>query len=1089
MSRSLSAFCCRFIAFLGASLLSAGVSFPAAAGIGMANYRPIVWEIEGTGIEVTGSGSAINRVLGTCPFEMMSGSTKDKIYAAAADAAKKKGDPDGCPFATDRNGVSNEKLYLSICRNFYRSMNLALPVTLGQPRPTTYIGCELEPTLRAQAVLNQTIENEKGRVDKANALAGAAILSLESSIEARKAEEKRRKEEEEAKKQCKQAAKKRISDFWAKKKEVQCYKAVRKIIKDISKEKVKEIKAQVKQLSATFVSARDSVFGTSVPSPIGIALAAASVADSAADLVGTALDLEEMLKTMNEGCAGVITGLEALQDFQTQVLDQLSCQGLASLIERQMTQCIRVNFSADLRLPRFSLALQCPVNLNVNMTYAAGRFNCSASGSVSTGVNATLGRQSLLSTTDGSLSKAFSSDCFTSSEEQKALNGGVAGADLGGLPSSSGGRIPGSDCNTLDSNPAKNEPIKGEKYLKANFTRTGWAVGGSETLAGSGLTITRCDYYDNGDRMKTNYVFGSGTSCNTGANGFMDSGFEANTACYPNGGYTPASLPSVPDACLYHPDCLDAGGAFSSTREGTGNCPKPANPAFDETRTYATVSGGGIGPQETKVLSCKDFATVLEPEVQCCDPQVQNCTTRDVNVKLCSCDSGNALNKIKLVPNVNDPTGTTMIQDPAGYCEQGGKVTCCSKNLNGKDWCMANMGLGSICANEASKESQCVGKDTLATYIGPKGTEKTITAKDLVLSKPSPYVYLFIRPDAKIGNEQCCMTKWCNVCPQHYANAYGLSLVQSDRKQAESDAENNALLGVGWPFIDEYNLQGVQMNKYKIGINPINLVSKITYRGSDGWYKEYVSTAYPSMAMASDMADKPLYAALNDCNAISPWKAHWVKEDDFNNGEMGFRIDYFLDLPLPGKQQDEINSKKTDDEKNTTNISVVVSTPDDGGARIRKYSVAKIPSMREMPLDYINRMRAAMSSEDKTLAPIPLCSEVVKICVPNANTALTGGGTLGTPNGTNNGGGNTTPATVPAADTPVVVTPVTNPGTSPGGGGGGAERVEALSSKAGAASSIMVVPSASATQNGATAVPSATNSGSSSSSSVKGSLY
>jgi hypothetical protein len=410
---------------------------------------------------------------------------------------------------------------------------------------------------------------------------------------------------------------------------------------------------------------------------------------------------------------------------------------------------------------------------------------------------------------------------------------------------------------------------------------------------------------------------------------------------------------------------------------------------FNPSATYITFTTGGFGAKTQVTNNCSGLSGTLQPVIQCCDPQKQDCTTKDANTPLCVCDEGDASNTVGVVPGTNTP-------DPAGACVEGGTRTCCSPRLNGgsTDWCNANMGSGSICADEVG--DQCVASGTPATYTSPDGQSQPITAADLVLSKPSPFIYLFIRPDAQMNGQQCCMTEWCNICPQEYANAYGLSLIRSNMQQATSDTGNASIIGKGWPFSSSTSATGA--TSYQVPLHELDYTIKWTISGGSDDILD-IRNPNPILFMSNNIANKPLSAAIEACNSLAGGKWQTQYTDKQMDNDMGFVYDYWQGETINGRSE--------------------------------LHSMSTLPSPQETPLAYMNRLRSAVATGSTTPLPdIPLCSDTVKICYGTTATS-----TLNNTAGTisNNQG---TSSSQDPSNTVAPPTTTTTTGTNTGGTGG-----------------------------------------------------
>jgi hypothetical protein len=989
MSRN-SSFFFIFMTMLFSVLLNFFMTTPSYAQLGSgtssgptkrAPRQPITYPMPGLpDIRVNAAGDLAGSVMNGCPFESGAGNIPEN-YQKAFDAAKGK-DPNDCPFF---NFTAKRQFAYSSCGGFYKKLSEA---SGSHPNPNM-VCCHFSAGIgRRECLKSYNILTQQVSANTSNNLTQTGTISKNSKdqgVEQAKAINAEKKKLADAEQSCFGDSLKRVGEFWAQKQEVLCYKAVKNLIKDLIKKKTAEAVDQLDNNTTITASATGTAGAFTaiapVPSPYGIAAGIKNAIKFGVKISKIASDADALLTRLNEGCGALLPDLQALQSFRSTLTNTLSCQGLSSLMERQLTQCVRVNLTANFSLPQFSLLLQCPININVSANIGADGFNCFSTVSAGSPVSGNFGGRSLISG-NGGLENLFNGNCF--GNDTNDANGGLD-PDSGSDGSSSstpttgvGSRIPGIDCADLDTNSVmKQENIQGKVYLNAGSATSGWAVGATETITkvdasgnivNAGLSVTRCDYFEKGRPLRTAYVYGSGSSCNAGASGFLDGGFETNSACY-SGGYTPAASAAVPDACMYPAACLDTSGNFNASRKGAEGCPSNVIPTFMEGNNYNVFTSGGLSGGTTESRSCSEFNGQLKSTVvQCCDPQTQDCRNRDANVPLCQCDEGDASN---------------AISDPAtGSCAKGGKATCCSPRLNGgAAGCGAMVGTSGICADEAN--DQCTDKDDPATYTGPDGRPVTLKAADLALAKPSPYVYLFVRPDAQMNGQQCCMTEWCNICPQHYANAYGLSLARSSLNQPTSDAGNNAILGKGWPFTSSTNELGI--TTYDVGVNPLPVLLWNPFNRDE---PKKVTISNPVLNMGIDSEIKPLDTAIDACNNLSSWKVIYSRDGEFTNGDMGF--------PFPN-----------------------YNNPKDGN--IGYAQIKGMSGGTETPMGYLNRMRAAIKMPDGTpLAPIELCSNTVKICYGNSASS-----SFATPNGS------ATAYTSTSTPAPVVTTTPTATTTAP----------------------------------------------------------
>lgn len=922
---------------------------PAFAQKGMGD---VLFPLEGVPeilVNASGGLPGVNPGPAACPF------TGDvKKFEKAAEAAIAAGDKDGCPFFKDGSG---KRKYLEYCSGYYADVIANNTVNEDSPEPNPVIQCcHLSSEAPAQGVPSprescisdnklqkQQVDSELGlnlmKVKIVPSVPG--LWSRDTTSDVMEA----KKEEAEARKQCLDVSLERIQEYWLNQMGKNCFKTMSSLVKTEVGNLIRDLRKSLQEKQSTAGSST-AAYGTSpgatfslfsIPGAIQMGVAGASYAG---EVIKVATKASEMIDTISKDCGNIVPQLKQFQEWRKNALGR-ACQAVSNMIERMATQCIRVNLSmsASLRLPQLNVLMQCPININIRGAAFAGAgasgFKCFDAGAGVQGgidIGSSLVGKSLLSK-NGGLEKLFNGKCF-----------GQKTTSNPGIPST-GGRVPGVDCATLDPQLDAVPNIQGQKPLGAGrAVSSGWVVGGSETV--DGITFTRCDYFSSGRKVKTTYVYGQGSSCNTSASGFTNGGYETNTTCYA-GGYTPAAS-NMPDACLYDASCLNPDGTLDATKLGTSVCPTstnpPRNPGLDPNRTY-----GRDG------RSCADFAEPLEP-VMCCDPQKQDCSMKDANTPICQCDEGDAENVV-----VNTQTG---------QCSAGGAKTCCSPRINGsEEYCETNPEIKAagleICEAE---RNLCVKPNDPrgSVYVGPDGSRQPWTIEDLSTSKPSPYIYLFVRPDAQMGGQQCCTTEWCNICPQHYANAYGLTLKRDksllspkmvgDLMDAgQFDSHNYRLIGQGWPFqdIDASDDEGREDNRYVFGREVMIEWKKNKFNPFLGMFtpKKYKMYGNNMDLYVSDFMKMPVN--LDNCSRTTGLKA-------FKKGSMVISSGMgFVGGPID-----------VDDEKKQAKISE------------KNQEVGMVPELMEYPLDYMNRVRMSMTDSTGVSQPaIPLCSEV-KICLP-----------------------------------------------------------------------------------------------------------
>lgn len=1015
MSRNTFSSLLKFPVFVCAILCLAALGTSTSA-IAQGFLQPKAYSVVGMpNTKVNASGSVVGQVgLGACPYDNM-----DLNKMKAAFDAAKGGDPDSCPHALATDG---EKIYFESCGGVYRNWARMAAGVLNPEMDMNLLGCEYPPGAERNRIRNRekTIQfmskTDDGFLSKL-----AQVPPIDPTAWSSKDYQdlnKKKQEKEQAEKQCFDDTLQRVSEYWANKRATSCIRNGSRLIQNFLTVEVRKMKNSMQEKIATGFSSTQNfgIFGNifSLPSFTGIGQVIGSIAGFAAEIISIASQASDFLNALSEECGNMLPQLRELQEWRKGVMGNI-CRAAETLVERQLTQCIRVNIGGGgaLKLPQFNVALQCPVNINFTARLTPRGFDCFGSATVGSPIIAGTGRRSV-SGGNGGLENLFDGKCFTSPTSR--ADGGFAtsagtGTGTGSSTESGSDRVPGVDCGPLDPDTRKAVPLQGKGVWTAGFSTNGWAAGKfltakstpsgvtpvgtssgggtivtglggtgvitsglsstitlssglstgstissatSETI--NGLQISRCDMYDAGRPIRTVYVFGDASSCHTGPGAFVSGGYETNTACY--GGYVPAPKPSIPDACMYDEGCLDSNGKFDRAKAGTGSCPS-ADPIFNASRTYMKFVAGGFGGGDDVTRSCKDFDGEVSMPVICCDPQKQDCRERDPGTPLCNCTEGDASNKVKTDLLTGGPVEN-------GMCEQSGTKTCCSPRLNGgKEVCETwrtteNKDLA-ICASE--EMDQCTELTNPATYVRADGQTKTITIAEAAQAKPSPYLYLFIRPDVEVkgSGQQCCTTEWCNVCPQHYVNAYGLSLKrEAGYMDPKSDADNNKLIGKGWPFVLDYdpNESGDEDGSdsdtgdtYRIGISEVPGLVLVKSKKNDGNKEKEEWIAYRDMALhIADMMKAP--ASIAACNTATGLKAQMMPMMNFGNGResMGF-------------SWNKERKKK----------------------RQPRWAVsAGVPEPTKYPIDYLNDLRRNIRDAQGTpLPPIPLCSDV-QMCMPES---------------------------------------------------------------------------------------------------------
>lgn len=985
MSRNTFPFSFRATFFLCAVLaLAVSGLVPATAVAQGFTQSEITFPIVGhPNLRVNASGGLTQQMGGqACPFFDMDLKKIETAFIAA-----KSRDPDSCPHADG----GDENIYFAQCGGVYRAWAQMAAGVLAPEMNMSLLGCEFPPGPERDSVRNRAkalsarTDVYLGYVSKLS-----NIMPARPGIWSKDDMEKynqQKQQEVEANQQCLDDTLQRVAEYWAQKRGVSCIRYVTGAVKTLMTTNIRDLKDSL--LTKTSIgSASTMTYGAmtavvSAPSLWGLANVVASAANFASEVISLASEVSDMLNTLSEECGNLVPQLRELQQWRKTNADGI-CRAVSNLIERQLTQCIRVNISggAVLSLPQFRVAMQCPVRINMAARLTPRGFDCFGNVAAGSPVIGT-GRGGSLLGGNGGLENLFDGKCFKSPAQP-------AQSACGGFGTCEEDRVAGVDCGPLDPDQRKQINLQGRGVWVPGRTTNGWAAGrvlatkvdaqGNKTVVPEasekldGLLISRCDYYEGGKSVRTAYVFGDPSSCRDGKNGFLAGGYETNTSCY--GGYTPAPKPAIPDACMYDAACLNARGDLDESRIGSGSCSgHGALPIFNASRTYRKFASGGFGGGDMVENSCRDYDGEVSMPVVCCDPQKQDCRNADPGTPLCQCDQGSANNKVKL--NL-----ATMQPDANGYCEEGGRVTCCSPRLNGgKEICaqwnislkQKNLPELPLCPSEMV--DQCIPMDEKATVRGPDGRAVTqtpdgkapLTIGATANSKPSPYLYLFVRPDVTTESGlQCCSTEWCNLCPQHYANAYGLSLRRDkpilDAGGKLSDQSNRILITNGWPYRVKDSTQGGTLvpndftMEYLVGVREYGMLTvKIDSPISQ---ERQISSANVPLHV-SDKLKMPL--SVDACNRASVLKMQVVPSKQFGDG-------YSMDQPVMGWTY----------------------SPNLWAGSNAKWEVhGPVPEPTEYPIDYLNRMnRNTADSTGVSLPPIQLCSEV-KMCLPEtAGTVL-----------------------------------------------------------------------------------------------------
>jgi hypothetical protein len=560
----------------------------------------------------------------------------------------------GCPIFTYPDNPDREPTYLKACEGFFRNVVGPLNATdeasnegaLQLPDVDPAIACCAERMPDARLACFKKTRAGQAMVKAAAHATGTKANVLVEGMPPEKVKkvEEKKKEDRNAIQQCWDKKLESVNKYFKAKKVASCIAAV----KDYFSKEAKDLRKAAVDKAATDTTMNASdighlTAGTSagpgnVPAK-GVASVVLALKGSAKTAV-IAVQIAQALNTMLNKCAMIATNYDSLEQLVKSISNQL-CEATLGLLERQLTQCIRVNFGGSLQLPRFNLLTQCPFNFNLDLRLSPSGINCtmSASGQSALVGGGISGANGLGFTNDsanfqggngssflnaaGDVEEFFRDRGCLRSATVRNGQGGIVSANgatgaLNNPPSMSMPRVGGVDCGPLNTSangtPVPNNVIFGIQYLPpgpAPTTGEGWVVGPVHDTGFPSIVpafanqVSRCDYYAQGRIKRTAYVFGDGSLCTNGVNGFLSGGKEIMTSCYPEGGYKPIEKSPTPEACMYRQGtptqpCLfeDLSGLdpAKATNLGTGasvlntNDPISGNIATGYAPTSITVS-------------------------------------------------------------------------------------------------------------------------------------------------------------------------------------------------------------------------------------------------------------------------------------------------------------------------------------------------------------------------------------------------------------------------------------------------------------------------------------------------------------------
>ena len=481
----------------------------------------------------------------------------------------------GCPVISLNDGPARP---LSACKDFYNkvaTLDAARPEVLkttgsvydsGDIKAETAC-CHVPYEYRLACIRGKLTGSERRRVMAIMAGANLGVKVKGMSVEQVQAMKEAQEKEYSAAMQCLDKNFERVQNFYKNKKIARCIKTVKSMFKKKVKEEVSDITDKgVDRVMDAGGDINTPTAGTSVSAgntPSRVIQATAEAPKAGARIAKFAARTADYIDKALNGCLGIATQFTQFESLFKNLGNRI-CEATVGLVARQLTQCIRFNFSGALgSLPQFNFLTQCPINMNVNLRWTSqGGFACSSfvSGqSPIPGVVNAAPSADFIANTFGGL------NCAGSRRVTNGTGGFVTVRSDGTVenpPELLRPRLAGVDCgDSLDPATENLSALAGINFLPpgpAPTSGTGWVVGPvSDTGFAENLVtpfaeeVSRCDYYVDGRIRRTAYVYGDGAAClATNENAFKVNGHETLTSCYP-GGYIPVEQSAIPEACLY----------------------------------------------------------------------------------------------------------------------------------------------------------------------------------------------------------------------------------------------------------------------------------------------------------------------------------------------------------------------------------------------------------------------------------------------------------------------------------------------------------------------------------------------------------
>lgn len=499
----------------------------------------------------------------------------------------------GCPAfeVKSADGFYSYVTPLKQCGDFYQKVAL-LPNTdpnrIQNGSDDVFDLTQLDPNI-ACCHLERGAERQKckGQIIAASSWLRAKVLVKGASVsipvqgmspDQRKAIDERKTKKRNAVQQCWDKHFDSVKKYFIASKIKTCVATVKEYFSAEMKKQRKELRSRAKKAgfkalgnTHTPTVGMSNGLGNSVTSPIG---KGAEAVESLSYIAVVAKQIAQGLDTMLNKCGNITKDFDALDNLIKNVTNQ-ACEATLGLIDRQLTQCIRVNFGGDLRLPHFNLLVQCPVRFSLDMRISPSGVTCvrnvvGQNAVPGFGIGSYSGSGPSFLNAAGAVESIFNgnSNCFsfakvgTKDGKQEKFVGGILQNPL----KMSSPRLPSVDCGPLDESVTK--VVNGLTYLPPgpapaattnNASGRAWVVSPVKDTGFVPATptafdnmVSRCDLYDKGRIIRTAYVFGDGAACTDGAAPtFLNAGKEIVTSCYPGGGYKPVNKSPIPEACFY----------------------------------------------------------------------------------------------------------------------------------------------------------------------------------------------------------------------------------------------------------------------------------------------------------------------------------------------------------------------------------------------------------------------------------------------------------------------------------------------------------------------------------------------------------